>query len=83
MYFALFASNVSSVTVAPGSLLHRADKDFEGDEYVIPKGATVIAITRGLMYDPKVSIDKHSLILSWDVNLSIIFMLTVYPFLLT
>ena len=71
MYFALIASNVSSVTVAPGSLLHRADKDFEVGEYVIPKGATVIAITRGLMYDSKVSIDKHSLILLCDVILFI------------
>ena len=69
MYFALMASNVSSVTVAPGSLLHRADKDFEVGEYVIPKGATIIAVTRGLMYDPKVS--KNSLILPRDVNLFI------------
>ena len=58
MYFALIASNVSSVTAAPGSLLHRADKDFEVGEYVIPKDATIIAVTRGLMYDPKVSICK-------------------------
>ena len=50
---------------------------------MIPKGATVIAITRGLMYDPKVSIDKHPLILSCAVNLFIIFMLAVYSFLLT
>ena len=28
-------------------------------EYVIPKDATVIAVTRGLMYDPKVSTLVH------------------------
>ena len=41
------------------TLLHRADKDFEVGEYVIPKGASVLAITRSLMYDPKVSIDYN------------------------
>ena len=48
----------SCFLVALGSIPHRADKDFEVGEYVIPKGATVMAITRGLMYDPKVSIHK-------------------------
>ena len=57
MHFPWIASNVPCFFKAPGSLLHRADKDFEVGEYVIPKGATVIAITRGLMYDPKVSIE--------------------------
>ena len=54
------ASNVPCFLTAPGSLLHRADKDFEVGEYMIPKGAAVVAMTRGLMYDPKVSIDKTS-----------------------
>ena len=40
---------------ALGSLLHRADRDFEVGEYVIPKDATVVAVIRGLMYDAKVS----------------------------
>ena len=37
-----------------GSLFHVADKDFEIDEYVIPKGTEIYANIRGLMYDEKV-----------------------------
>ena len=42
--------------VALGSLLHVADIDIDIGEYVIPKGAIVVAITRGMMYDPKVKL---------------------------
>ena len=38
---------------------HRADKDLEVGEYVIPKGATILVLLRGMMYDPKVSTNKN------------------------
>ena len=37
-----------------GSLFHVADKDFEIEEYVIPKGTEIYASIRGLVYDEKV-----------------------------
>ena len=37
-----------------GSLFHVADKDFEIEEYVIPKETEIYASIRGLMYDEKV-----------------------------
>ena len=41
--------------VALGSLFHLAEKDFEIGEYVIPKGASVAADTRPIMYDEQVN----------------------------
>ena len=47
-------SNLSRI-VALGSLFHLAERDFEIGEYVIPKGAKVLADTRSLMYDEQVN----------------------------
>ena len=44
---------------AIGSLLHRADTDFEIDEYVIPKGSIIFLSNRGLLYDRKVKITHN------------------------
>ena len=40
--------------LALGSILHTADKDFEIDGYIIPKGTDIFSSTRGLMYDQEV-----------------------------
>ena len=64
MHFALIAGNVSCFLAVAGSLQHTAAKDFEVGEYVIPKGATVVGLMREVMYNTKVGIIKHPLILS-------------------
>ena len=46
--------NLSQI-VALGSACHVAEKDFEIGEYIIPKGSSVYASTRPIMYDEKVS----------------------------